>query len=122
MAYKEIAARKKYFKYRECDEGEVLVDGTYLREVMGKYGIQYEFEDKDGDIVVLNGSGQLKYKMDFVKEGDKVKIVYDGVTVLESGPMKGKDCHCFKLYRDSEPADEDELFDDLEDEDEEFGL
>ena len=107
--YKEVAARKKYCKYAECNVGDVLVEGTFLREFMGKYGVQYEFEQEEtGDIHVLNGAGGLKYKMEFVKEGDEVRIVYDGMVTLEKGPMAGKSCHNFKLYRADDVDDDGE--------------
>lgn len=118
--YKEVAATKKYFKYAECDVGDVLVEGTFLREFMGKYGVQYEFEDTEtGNIHVLNGSGGLKYKMEFVREGDDVRIVYDGMVTLEKGPMAGKSCHNFKLFR---AADDETTSDEGEGSDDEFDL
>lgn len=103
--YKEIAGTKKYFKYRECEVGDVLVEGVFLHELQGRYGVQYEFEDKSGDIHVLNGSGQLQYKMDFVKEGDKIKVIYDGEIDLTKGPMAGKTAHQFKLLRAMDDSD-----------------
>ena len=101
MSYKEVAGSKRYVKYKECDAGDVLVEGIYKRDVIGKYGVQYEFEALNGDIVVLNSAGQLNYKMDFISENTKVKIIYDGEITLESGAMKGKTAHQFKVLRDS---------------------
>jgi hypothetical protein len=82
MAFKEIAGTKKYFKYAECEKGDVLVEGRFLRDIMGRYGVQWEFEDVSGEIHVLNSSGQWNYKMDFVKPGQMVKIIYDGKILL----------------------------------------
>lgn len=104
MAFKEVGGQKKYFKFAECEIGEVLVEGEYHREIMGKYGIQYEFLNHDGEIHVLNGSGQLKYKMDFIREGDKVLITYEGSEVLTKGAMVGKSAHQFKILRDDDAS------------------
>ena len=104
MGYKEVGGQKKYFKFKECEIGEVLVDGEYHREIMGKYGIQYEFLNNDGEIHVLNGSGQLKYKMDFIREGDKVQITYEGEIELTKGAMAGKSAHQFKILRDDDAS------------------
>ena len=110
MAYQEVGGQKKYFKYRECEVGDVLVKGEYCREIMGKFGVQYEFLNEDGEIHVLNGSGQLKYKMDFIREGDKIQITYEGEVELTKGAMAGKSAHQFKIMRDDEasPDHEDE--------------
>lgn len=109
MAFKEVAGTKKYFKYSECEKGDVLVEGKFIRDFEGKFGIQYEFEHKTGDIHVLNSSGQLNYKMDFVNPGERVMIIYDGSIILEKGAMKGKMAHQFKLLRDEEDVETDEL-------------
>jgi hypothetical protein len=98
MALREVGGKKHYPKFKDCEEGEVLVDGVFRREIMGKYGEQYEFENGDGEIIVLNAAGQLRYKMDFVKEDQAVKIIYDGQIILESGAMKGRPAHQFKVF------------------------
>jgi hypothetical protein len=104
MAYQEVGGQKKYFKYRDCEIGQLLVRGEYSREIMGKYGVQYEFLNEDGEIHVLNGSGQLKYKMDFIREGDMVEITYEGEIELTKGAMAGKSAHQFKILRDGDAS------------------
>lgn len=94
----EIGGRKIYCKYAEKKPGDVLVDGKFLRDFQGKYGIQWEYLDNSGEVVVLNSAGQLNYKMDaYVNPGDMVQIVYEGMITLDKGPMSGKDSHQFKL-------------------------
>lgn len=102
MAFKEIAGKKNYTKYKECEPGDVLVEGVFLGERTGRYGVQYEFESDNGSIEVLNSAGLLNHKMQYIREGDRVKIIYDGSEMLTSGPMKGKDAHQFTVYRDDE--------------------
>ena len=106
MGYTEVGGAKRYLKYAECDPGDVLIEGEFLRDFQGKFGIQYEFEEVGtGEIVVLNSSGQLNYKMEFIKPGQKVKIIYEGMERLTKGAMKGKDAHQFTVLRDDESAD-----------------
>ncbi len=105
MAFKEVAGNKKYFKYGECEVGQILVEGRFIRDFQGRFGIQFEFEHKDGEIHVLNSAGQLNYKMEFIKPGQVVQVIYKGMITLDKGPMKGKDSHQFEVLRD----DDDEI-------------
>lgn len=100
MAYKEIGGKRTYPKYKDMTPGQEILEGTFVREIAGKFGPQFEFEDTEGEIIVLNGAGQLKWKMGFVKEGDKVKVIYEGEEILPSGNMKGKMAHQFTVLRD----------------------
>ena len=128
MAFQEVAGQKKYVKYGDCSKGDVLVEGKFIRDIQGKYGIQYEFMNEDGDVVVLNKAGQLDYKMEFIRPGDVLKITYEGMILLDKGPMAGKDSHQFTLMRDDDLSELDETGisdsdatsgDDQDDEDEE---
>jgi hypothetical protein len=105
----EVGTVRTYPKFKECEPGDVLVEGIYNKEFIGRYGVQYEFKADNGTFVVLNGSGQLRYKMEFVRPGDYVKIVYDGSTKLDSGNFKGQDCHQFKLFKMSDLNEESEV-------------
>lgn len=124
MAYREIGGAKTYHKFNETKPGTVLVEGIFRREFKGKFGTQYEYENDNGEIVVLSASGQLRYKMDFIREGDKVKITYVGKEILQNGTYKGRPAHQFTVLRDEEfnesslhededSFDDDEEFDDL---------
>ncbi len=111
---REIGGSKKYFKYADLEPGFVLVDGKFIRSFQGKYGIQWEFLNNDGEVHVLNSAGQLNYKLEtYCQPGDMVKIIYEGMIVLEKGPMAGKDSHQFKILDQgseerTEPVAEDE--------------
>lgn len=87
----------KYFKYKDCTEGQELVTGEFVREFDGLYNKQYEFLDDAGDVVVLNHSAKLAAKLRFANPGDRVRIIYDGQTMVSSGPMAGKPMHLFKV-------------------------
>lgn len=103
MGFREIAAKKEYIKPKECEPGEVVIEGFFVQEAINKFGqTQFEFETDDGKIVVLNGSGLLKYKMQFVHEGDYVQVIYDGMEVLSGGTMKGREAHQFTILTDDD--------------------
>tara|TARA_Y100001954_G_scaffold237041_1_gene299524 strand:- start:1324 stop:1716 length:393 start_codon:yes stop_codon:yes gene_type:complete len=87
----------KYFKYKECEPGQMLVTGEFIKEFEGLYGTQYEYLDDDGSPVVLNAAAKLNAKMKFANPGDRVRIEYDGETEVMTGPMKGKPMHLFKV-------------------------
>lgn len=100
MAFQEVGGAKRYVKYSECNVGDVLVEGYYAGITVGKYGNQYNFTTEDGTHVVLNKSGQLEYALKFVEVGEYVRIVYEGVAVLQKGTFKGKEAHNFKVMKD----------------------
>ena len=105
---REIAGNKKYPKFADMQVGETVVKGEFLREIEGRFGPQFEFMSEEGDIVVVNGNGQIKHKMQFIKEGQNIEIEYAGLIVLEAGAMKGKDCHQFKFFDLDDPEVEKE--------------
>lgn len=128
MSFQEITGAKKYFKYKELKSGDHIVTGTYLRESVSKrYGsTQFEFEDQsDGQIAVLNGNADLKAKMQQVKVGMLVRIIYKGMIVLDRGPNAGSEAHQFSVAVDrsagikdvEESKKPEELTDDLDLED-----
>ena len=99
--FEEIGGRKKYYSYKECTKGQVLAEGVFRKEgVDPTYKKPYwEFMTQEHGLVHLNYSGNLEYKMQFIEEGDWVKIVYDGTYTLEKGPFAGKEAHQFLMYR-----------------------
>lgn len=117
MAFREIGGQKTYHKLSETKPQTVLVEGIFRREFTGKYGKQYEYEQDSGEIVVLSATGQLRYKMDFIREGDRVKITYEGQEILQNGIYKGRPAHQFTVLRDDE-FNESSLHEESEDNDE----
>lgn len=104
MALREIAGRKKYIKAKDLQEGETAIAGWLVRISLGRYGEVYEFETATGEILAINRTGHLKHLMDQadLPVGTYVEIVYVGMEKLESGNMKGRDAHQFKLYTDDD--------------------
>jgi len=106
MAYQEVSKQEKYYKYAECEEGQVLVDGgVYRGGREGKFGIQHVFKTEE-EYIVLNSSGHLNWLLENrCNVGDFCKIVYEGKDVLESGKFSGKEAHKFSILVDDEKAD-----------------
>lgn len=105
MAFKKVGGGRKYFKYAECQAGQVLVaKGKYLGAEQGKFGIQHVFQDLNGDgEIVLNSSGHLNYLLDkYAVIGTICMVEYTGKVELEKGKFAGKECHNFELYTDDE--------------------
>lgn len=106
MAFKKKNVDKKFLKYKDCEFGQVLVEGVYEKAYQGTYGVQYDFRTDDDFIQVLNSSGHLNYLLnEYASFGDYCKITYEGSKVLEKGPMKGKDAHQFSLEIDDDRFD-----------------
>lgn len=95
--YREIGGKRSYPKPAQFEPGDTMVEGKFRGELNGMYGIQYEFEDDKGEIIVLSSWGQLKYKMSFVTVGDTVKVQYEGKEEMPSGPYKGQGVHQFTV-------------------------
>lgn len=75
-----------------------IVEGRYVGEVVNQFeGVDYKFELDNGDTVILNGCGSLKYKLSAIDPGSYLKIDYNGMQVIESGKMKGKKAHSFTV-------------------------
>lgn len=95
--FKTVGGPKKYYKYKECEKGQVLVEGRYVGTSPNKFGKEnHDFKPEDGPTVSLNHAGQLAYLIEnFVREGDLCQVIYDGTSKLEKGAFKGKEVHNF---------------------------
>lgn len=96
---KKAGGAKKYYKYSECEEGQVLVEGTYIGRSPNKFGKEnFDFKSITNEVVCLNHSGQLSYLVEnFLVEGQYCRVTYLGTETLEKGPFKGKAVHRFDL-------------------------
>lgn len=104
MGFEDRSKPEKYYKYNECEQGQVLVDGaTYRGEREGMYGIQHIFKQEDGQFVILNSSGHLNWLLENrAAVGDYVRVTYDGLKKLDKGKFAGKDSHQFVLEIDED--------------------
>lgn len=56
---------------------------------------------KAGDVVVINGAGNLPKLLSTVDAGTDLDIVYTGTSMIKSGQFKGTDSHTFEIYTDA---------------------
>jgi len=83
VQFKSVGGQKKYFKYAECEEGQLLVEGKFIGTSPNKFGKEnFDFRPEEGPIV---------------REGDTVQVIYDGKGILDKGAFKGKEVHNFKV-------------------------
>jgi hypothetical protein len=78
----------------------VILEGTYLESTPNHYDEtknDFKFEKEDGSVVIINGAGNLGYRMRSVSPGDFCQITYQGKKEIESGKMKGKSAHSFEV-------------------------
>lgn len=100
MAFKETSSVIRYVRSAEHKAGDVLVEGHYAGLVPSSYGDNHKFITLDGEIVVINKSGSLNYKMQAVKVNDYVRITHMGEEKLTKGLMAGKKCWKYKVEVD----------------------
>jgi acetyltransferase-like isoleucine patch superfamily enzyme len=102
MGFKKVSGTRKYFKYKDCAPGQVLVEnGEYLGSEEGKFGIQHLFRQEDGETVCLNSAGHLNYLIEKnVKPGMHCNVIYAEKVALTSGTFAGKEAHNFELEID----------------------
>ena len=102
MAFQKLTTIRKYYKYAECAPGQKLVEeGAYTGPTEGKFGVQHNFTQKNGENVTLNSSGHLNWLLEnHVKVGAVVNVYYADKIVLQKGTYKGKEAHNFELEVD----------------------
>lgn len=105
MAFQTVSTQAKYFKYAECTKGQKLVDaGVYKGTSEGKFGILHNFQQQNGETVVLNHAGKLDWLMENkVAVGQLVNVIYTGKEKLPSNAKyPGKEAHNFEVQVDNE--------------------
>ena len=83
----------------------VVVEGTFVESIPNQFDDKksdYKFTDEKGGMIVLNGAGNLGFKMKNVNAGDFVQISYNGKKEISKGKMKGIMAHNFEVLRDEE--------------------
>lgn len=95
--FRSVGGPKKYFKYAECEEGQLLVEGKFVGRSPNKFGKEnFDIKPEEGPTVSLNHAGHLAYLIEnHVNEGDLIQVIYDGREKLEKGAYKGKEVHKF---------------------------
>lgn len=87
-------------KLSDEDNGKVLVEGTFLESLPNHYDetkSDFKFEIENGGSVIINGAGNLGYRMKEVSPGQLVQITYQGKQEIQTGKMKGRFAHNFDV-------------------------
>ena len=83
----------------------VVVEGTYVESIPNQFDDKksdYKFTDEKGSMIIINGAGNLGFKMKNINAGDYVQISYNGKKEIAKGKMKGTMAHNFEVLRDEE--------------------
>ena len=90
-------------KLAEEETRGVILEGTFVESLPNQFNSEksdYKFSDEKGNMIVLNGAGNLGFKMKTVNAGDFVQISYNGKKEITKGKMKGVQAHQFEVLRD----------------------
>lgn len=129
MAYEQIGGAKIYRPWIGWTEGDMF-EGKLTGTQEDNYGktnwifetIAVEFDEevakvtpkkgknagktveyaapKPGDVFVMNSAGFLDAALEKADIGDKIKVIYEGTIILNSGDNKGAEAHSGKVWRD----------------------
>jgi len=89
----------EFIRASNLEEGIVL-EGTYVDSMpnpLNNEKLDYKFELEDGSTKVINGAGNLGFKMKFINVGDYVQVAYNGKQEIAKGNFKGKLSHNFEV-------------------------
>ena len=78
----------------------VVLEGTYVSSQPNPFNsekLDYKFELDDGALKIINGAGNLGYKMGFINVGDYVQVEYQGKQPMTKGDYKGTAAHNFEV-------------------------
>lgn len=105
MAFQEVVTGRKFCKYSECKEGQVVAEGKFVGTSENQYGESYEIETQDG-VICLPSAGQLRSIFGKrVGEGSYVRVTYGGKQEIASGKFAGKEAHSFKVEVDNDRSE-----------------
>jgi hypothetical protein len=84
----------------EEDNGRVVLEGVFIETLPNHYDdtkVDYKVEKEDGSMAVINGAGNLGYRMKSISPGDLVQITYEGKQEITNGKFKGRAAHSFDV-------------------------
>lgn len=76
---------------------KIVADTPLKIEGVDKDGQKYVKEVNVGDIIIVNGAGNLNYHMKPVSLGELCQITYNGKAEIAKGKMKGTLAHTFQV-------------------------
>ena len=93
----------KFIRPSKLEEPGVIVEATYVEALPNAFDEKksdYKFTDEKGNVIILNGAGNLGYQMGFINAGDFVQITYQGKKEISKGKLAGRMAHSFEVLRD----------------------
>lgn len=78
----------------------VILEGEYVGSLPNPHNsekLDFKFKLDDGSISLINGAGNLGYKMQYINVGDYVQVEYEGKQEMTKGDYKGKQAHNFEV-------------------------
>jgi len=78
----------------------VILEGTFVEELPNQLNPErsdYKFEKDNGGVTIVNGAGNLPYKMKFIHPGDYCQISYLGKQEIKKGAQAGKMAHNYEV-------------------------
>ena len=93
----------KFIRPSKLEEPGVIVEATFVESLPNAFDenkSDYKFTDEKGNIIILNGAGNLGYQMGFINAGDFVQIKYQGKKEISKCKLAGRMAHSFEVLRD----------------------
>jgi hypothetical protein len=95
----------KFVSLNKLSVGDIAAQGEYIGEVQNPLTkkTDFKFEDVDdngnktGSTTIVNGAGNLGFRMKSVSLGSIVQVVYEGKSAMTKGPFKGTMTHNVKI-------------------------
>lgn len=93
MSFEQVQTSVTYVKPAECTKGQVMAEGWYCTPLETKFGITHMIRTEHGGMIGVNSFGHLDYALKAIKEGDFIRITYDGKDVIKTGEWKNVAAH-----------------------------
>lgn len=96
-----------FVSLNKLNEGDIAVTGEYLGVIANPMTKKDDFKfeevdangNKTGRTVIINGAGNLGYRMKSISLGELVQVVYNGKQAMTKGPFKGTMSHQVDVLR-----------------------
>lgn len=86
----------KYVRLGQLKAGDIVVEGIFTgtsQNATYPEKLDFLFSDANGNKIVVNEGGNLKFRMKDIAAGTLVMITYEGMQTIAKGPRKGKLSH-----------------------------
>ena len=87
----------------EEDFKGVLLEGRFVESMPNPFDnekLDFKFSDNEDKTVIINGAGNLTYKMKGIEPGAMVQVSYNGKKEISKGNYKGRMAHDFEVMEE----------------------